>query len=186
MLTYYIHRIPGDEAGCRQVFEFARQLGIETLISEPLPETLDTIERFCDEYDIRLAIHNHDQQASPQYWNPSGVLEACRGRSPRVGACGDLGYWIRSGIDPVEAVRLLGDRVITLEMHDLHERSSDGHDVPWGTGVARLDTLCAEIQRLGIRPTMFGLEFSYDFLDSLPEMRQCTEFFERTASGLAE
>ena len=48
MLTYYMHHIPGDEQGCRQVFDFARKLGIETLISEPLPETLDMIERFCD------------------------------------------------------------------------------------------------------------------------------------------
>ena len=27
--------IPGDEAGCRKVFEFGRKMGIETFISEP-------------------------------------------------------------------------------------------------------------------------------------------------------
>ena len=81
---------------------------------------------------------------------------------------------------------MLGDRVVTLEMHDLHETSSDGHDVPWGTGVARLDAFFGEVQRLGVRPTMFGLEYSYDFLDSLPEMRQSAEFFEQTTLKLAE
>ena len=40
--------IPGDEAGCRKVFEFGRKMGIETFISEPPPESLDVIERFCD------------------------------------------------------------------------------------------------------------------------------------------
>ena len=57
LLTYYIHNIPGDEAGCRKVFEFGRKLGIETFMSEPAPENLDTIERFCDAYDIMVAIH---------------------------------------------------------------------------------------------------------------------------------
>ncbi len=34
MLTYFIQDIPGDEAGCRKVFEFGRKIGIETFMSE--------------------------------------------------------------------------------------------------------------------------------------------------------
>ena len=186
MLTYYVHRIPGDEAGCRRVFEFGRKMGIETFISEPLPEALDTIERFCDEYDVNLAIHNHGREASPQYWRPEGILEVCRGRSKRIGACADLGYWMRSGIDPVEAAGKLNDRLITLQVHDLHELSDEGHDVPWGTGVGRTEALVKEIHRLGIRPTMFGLEYSYDWLDSMPEMAECVGFFDDLSVELAE
>ncbi|MHC4699420.1 MAG: ThuA domain-containing protein, partial [Planctomycetota bacterium] len=114
MLTYYYHDIPGNEAGCRRVFEFARKIGIETFMSEPAVEALDTIEGFCDEYEINVALHNHDKKASPQYWHPQGILKACRGRSKRIGACGDLGYWMRSGIDPIEAVNTLKDRLITV------------------------------------------------------------------------
>ncbi|MCP4455452.1 MAG: hypothetical protein GY809_28670, partial [Planctomycetes bacterium] len=65
LLTSFYAQIPGDEQGCREVFEFARKMGIETLISEPPLEALDTIERFCNAYDINLALHNHDQKASP-------------------------------------------------------------------------------------------------------------------------
>lgn len=54
MLTCFYSVIPGDEKGCRKVFEFACKMGIKTLISEPPVEALDTIERFCDEYDIDL------------------------------------------------------------------------------------------------------------------------------------
>ena len=66
LLTYYIQDIPGDEAGCRKVFEFGRKIGIETFMSEPKPEALDTIEKFCDDYDINVALHNHDAKASPR------------------------------------------------------------------------------------------------------------------------
>ncbi len=186
LLTYYIHTIPGDEAGCRSVFEFGRKMGIETFISEPSPEALDTIERFCDEYAINVAIHNHGEDISPRYWRPEGILEVCRGRSRRISACGDLGYWIRSGIDPIAAARTLGDRLITLQVHDLHQRSGEGHDVPWGTGAAETEQFIKEIHRLGVKPTLFGLEYSYDWLDSMPEMADCIEFFDDLSLRLAE
>jgi type 1 glutamine amidotransferase/sugar phosphate isomerase/epimerase len=186
LLTYYIHRIPGDMAGCRRVFEFGRKIGIETFMSEPSPEALDTIEKFCDDYDINVAIHNHDQKASPLYWHPEGVLKVCRGRSKRIGACGDLGYWMRSGIDPIEAVNKLKGRLITVQMHDLNELSPEGHDVPWGTGVGRTRQFIEEINRLGIRPTMFGLEYSYNWFESTPEISRCIDFFNKLSMKLAK
>jgi sugar phosphate isomerase/epimerase/type 1 glutamine amidotransferase len=178
MPTCYYAAIPDDEAGCRGVFEFCRKLGVETLISEPPPESLDRIERFCDQYDIRLAIHNHGPDQSPVYWRPEGILEVCRGRSKRIGACADTGYWIRSGIDPIEGIRKLGDRLITIQPHDLSERTPQGLDVPWGTGQAGFDQLLLELHRLELRPTVIGLEYSRDFQDNMRQMAQSIEFFD--------
>jgi len=181
LLTYYIQDIPGDEAGCRKVFEFGRKIGIETFMSEPKLEALDTIGKFCDEYDIKVALHNHDQKAPPNYWNPEGVLKACEGRSKRLGACADVGYWMRGGIDPIAAVNKLKDRLITIQMHDLDELNAAGHDVPWGSGVGKTEQLIKEMHGLGIKPTMWGLEYSYNFLESLPEVTKCVEFFNRVS-----
>jgi sugar phosphate isomerase/epimerase len=186
MPTFFYAAIPGDEAGCRKVFQFGRKMGVETFISEPPPETLDMIERFCDEYEINLAIHNHGPQQSPIYWRPEGVLEVCQGRSRRIGACPDTGYWIRSGIDPIEAIGKLGDRLITIQPHDLDQRSAEGHDVPWGTGQTQFENMLRELKRLDSRPTLIGLEYSYDFLDNMPEMTRCAEFFDRVTMDLAE
>jgi len=176
MPTCFYAQIPGDEAGCRKVFEFGRKMGIETFISEPPAESLDVIERFCDEYDIKLAIHNHGPDQSPVYWRPEGILEVCKGRSKRVGACPDTGYWIRAGVDPLEGIRKLGDRLITIQPHDLDELSPEGHDVPWGTGKAEFGKLLQEIRRLGIKPTLIGLEYSHDYMDNMPEMAESVEF----------
>jgi len=186
LLTYYYHDIPGDEAGCRKVFEFGRKIGIETFMSEPAVDALDTIEKFCDDYDINVAIHNHDQKASPQYWNPEGIMKVCRGRSKRIGACGDMGYWMRSGIDPIKALNTLKDRLITVQMHDLHEISPEGHDVPWGTGAGKMKEFIEEIHRLGVRPTMFGLEYSYNWFESMPEIARCIDFFNKISIELAQ
>jgi type 1 glutamine amidotransferase/sugar phosphate isomerase/epimerase len=179
LLTYYIHDIPGDEAGCRKVFEFGRKIGIETFMSEPKPEALDTVEKFCDAYDLKVALHNHDRKSSPLYWNPDGILSACQGRSKRLGACADLGYWMRAGIDPIQAVNRLKDRLITVQMHDLDALIPEGHDVPWGTGVGKTEQFIKELRRLGVTPTMWGLEYSYNWLGSMPDITRCIEFFNK-------
>ncbi len=185
LLTFYLHDIPGDEAGCRRVFEFGRQLGIETFMSEPRIEALDVIERFADAYGINVGLHNHDPQASPHYWSPDAILQVCAGRSPRLGAAADVGYWMRAGIDPVAGLRRLGARLITLQMHDLNEVSPRGADVPWGTGQGRSAEIFRELRRLGVKPTMIGLEYSKDFDNNLEAVAQCAEFFNRLTLELA-
>jgi type 1 glutamine amidotransferase/sugar phosphate isomerase/epimerase len=185
LLTYYYHRIPGDEAGCRKVFEFGRKIGIETFLSEPDPAALDMIERMANEYRINVALHNHDQKGSPNYWCPAKILEQCRGRGPRIGACVDMGYWMRSGIDPVEGARLLKGRLMTVQMHDLNERTATGTDVPWGTGTGQTRQFMEEVRKLGLRPTAFGVEYSRNWLTSTPEVQACIGFFNETCVQLA-
>lgn len=177
MLTYFYQDIPGDEAGCRRVFDFGRKLGIETFLAEPAPEALPTIDRFCQEYGIKVALHNHGPDASPRYWSPDVLLETAAECSPMIGACADVGYWMRAGIDPVEGIRKLGQRLTTIQMHDLNALAPDGHDVPWGTGVGRVEEMILEMHRLGIKPVMYGLEYSYNFLESMPEVAQTVAFF---------
>lgn len=186
MLTCFYSVIPGDEEGCRKVFEFARKMGIQTLISEPPQEALDTIEGFCNDYDIDLALHNHDQKASPNYWSPEAVMKVCKERGPHIGVCADMGYWMRSGIDPVAAVGVIGNRLFEVQMHDLNELSPEGHDVPWGTGVGRTRAFLEEVFRQGIKPRMFGLEYSDDWLDSMPEVEESARFFDTVTLDLAK
>jgi type 1 glutamine amidotransferase/sugar phosphate isomerase/epimerase len=186
LLTYYIHDIPADEDGCRKVFDFGRKIGIETFMSEPHPQALDTIERFCDDYDMKVAIHNHGSKLSPHYWRPEGIMNVCEGRSKRIGACGDLGYWMRSGIDPLEALDTLKDRLITVQMHDLNELSPEGHDVPWGSGAGKTEQFIKQIHKMGIKPTMFGLEYSYNWYDSMPEIEKSIDFFNKVTMRLTQ
>jgi type 1 glutamine amidotransferase/sugar phosphate isomerase/epimerase len=185
LVSYYIHDIPADEEACGQLFEFGRKMGIETFISEPKPEALDMIERYCEKYNIRLAIHNHGKDISPVYWDPEQLLEVCRGRSPLIGACGDLGYWSRSGIDPLSAIELLGDRLVTLQVHDLDEWGPEGSDVAWGKGVLELDDLFRHLQDSGLKPAMMGLEYSGDWHRERPEIPQSIEYFDNICRELA-
>ena len=185
MLTYYIFDIPGDEETVERIFEFGRKMGVETFISEPAIENLDIIEQYCEKYNIKLAIHNHGEWLSPVYMHPEKIVELTEGRSPLIGAACDFGHWAKEGIDPLEAIKTLGHRVITLQMHDQSAMEPGGHDVPWGTGVIDLDGILEYLKKENIRPVMFGLEYSYNWDHSLPEIKESIEYFDQKSLELA-
>ncbi len=177
--NYYIHDFPATETECRKLFEFGKKMGVATFVSEPKPADLDLIEKYCREYDIRLAIHNHDKKLSPVYWKPEQLQKEVGGRSHYIGACGDVGYWIRSGIDPLQAVNLLGDRLMVIHVHDLDQGNAKGHDVPWGKGIADLDQLFKVLQSGDHDRLFIGMEYAYQFGKSVPEIKESIDFFNK-------
>jgi len=185
LMNYGVVGLPNNEAECRKVFDFAKEMGIETIVSEPPEDAFDLIDRLCEEYKINVAIHNHPKPS--HYWNPDTVLKVCKGRSKRIGACADTGHWTRSGVDPLEAVKKLGKagRIISLHFKDLNEFGNRGaHDVPWGTGVSQAGAILAELDRQKFKG-VFSIEYEHNWLNSMPEISKCVAFFRKTAAELS-
>lgn len=184
LVNYGVVSLPNDEDECRKVFNFARDMGIETIVSEPPEDAIALIDRLCQEYKIGVAIHNHPNPS--HYWNPDTVMKVCKGRSPWIGACADTGHWSRSGVDPVEAVRKLGraGRIRSLHFKDLNEFGNPGaHDVIWGTGASKVGAVLAELAWQKFEGT-FSIEYEYNWDNSVPEIAGCVDWFNRTASDL--
>ena len=179
LANYGVVGLPNDEAECRKVFNFAKEMGIETIVSEPPEDAFDLIERLCEEFKINVAIHNHPKPS--HYWNPDTVLKVCRGRSERIGACADTGHWMRSGVNPVEALKKLEGRIISLHYKDL----ARGHDVIWGTGKCDVKAMLAELDRQNFKG-VFSIEYEHNWLKSMPEIAGCVSYFERTAAELGQ
>jgi sugar phosphate isomerase/epimerase len=176
LVNYGVCGLSKDESASRRTFDFAADMGIETIVSEPPFDAFDTIEKLCDEYKINVAIHNHPSP-SP-YWNPDKVLEVCKGRTKRIGACADTGHWMRSELNPVEQVKKLEGRLISFHFKDLNKFGGEAHDVPWGTGQADAKAILAEVYRQKVR-AVFSIEYEHNWTTSLPEIAQCVEFFDR-------
>ena len=183
LLSIYIHELSTNEIECRKSFEFARRLGVETIISEPRPEALSHIEQLCCEFKINVALHNHPKGSS-RYWHPQEALRVLEGRSPRLGVCADTGHWLRSGINPAEVVRTVGSRLLSLHVKDLNEAGPEGHDVWWGTGKSDVAAVLREVHRLGVRPTLFAIEYEYNWDDNRNDIAQCAKFFHNQAAAL--
>jgi sugar phosphate isomerase/epimerase len=176
--------LPNNEAACRRVFDFAKDMGFETIVSEPPPEAFDLIEKLAEEYGINVAIHNHPEPS--RYWNPDTVLQVCQGRSKRIGACADTGHWMRSGINPLEAIRKLEGRIISFHFKDLNKYGKQGaHDVPWGTGQADVRAILHELYRQKFRG-VFSAEYEHNWENNLPDLAECVRFFEQIATELVQ
>ncbi len=61
-------------------------------------------------------------------------MHAVEKRDPRIGACADLGHYIRSGEDPVQVVRLLAGRLFGVHLKDFAEKQDKTKGVILGKG----------------------------------------------------
>ncbi|NLH72165.1 MAG: sugar phosphate isomerase/epimerase [Verrucomicrobia bacterium] len=177
-VNYGVVGIPNDEAGARKVFEFAKKLGLRAITTEST-EAIDVLEKLAKEYDIGVAYHNHPRQPNnPNYkvWDPNYIAELVKGRDPRIGACADTGHWTRSGVKPVEAVRILKGRIISAHLKDLNEFGNPrAHDVPFGTGVSEVKAVLDELKAQGFEGNI-SIEYEYNWDNSVPEVTQCIDF----------
>ena len=102
----------GSEAGWRKIFEFAKKLNLYGITTESVNQ-LDIIEPLVKEYNIRVGIHEHGRRpndANYKVWDPKYVLSVVKDRDSRIGACADTGHWVTSGLDPLESIKLPGQR----------------------------------------------------------------------------
>ncbi len=167
------------EDACRRLFDFASEMGIETIDSDPPNEAfLDTCERLCDEHQINLAVHNH---AKPSLdWQPETLMKLFAGRSKRIGACCDTGHWARSGLNAIECLRTLEGRILTFDLKDVDAK---GRCVPLGTGRANIDAILGEINRERFRGVL-GIEYDQPGAKLESEIAQCAAYVERVSQEL--
>lgn len=177
-VNYGVVGIPNNEAEARKVFEFARKLGLRAVTTESA-ESINLIEKLVKEYDICVAFHNHPGSLDrPDYkvWHPLYIAGLVAGRDPRIGACADTGHWTRSGIKPLEALRVLRGRIISAHLKDLNEFGKrDAHDVPFGKGVSGIKECLDELKAQGFEGNL-SIEYEYNWENSLPEVTQCVDF----------
>jgi sugar phosphate isomerase/epimerase len=183
-VNYGVVGVPNDEAGARKVFEFAKKLGLRAITTEST-DAIDVMEKLAKEFDICVAFHNHPRRPNnPNYkvWDPNYIAELVKDRDRRLGACADTGHWVRSGVDPVEALKVLKGRVISSHMKDLHEAGPRGHDVPYGTGTTNIAACLDELKAQGFEGNI-SIEYEYNWESSVPEIAQCVGFVRGYTTG---
>ncbi|KPK85451.1 MAG: endonuclease [Bacteroides sp. SM23_62_1] len=163
-----------DTAGWKQLFDFAKDMGIGIITSDPGLDQLDLVEELCDEYGIKVAFHNHP--APSQYWHPDSVLMAVEGRSNNLGVCADVGHWVRSGLDPVECLQKLEGRIIMFHFKDVDGMTPEAGDVIWGTGLVDMPAVLSELKRQGFQG-LFDIEYEANWMNSVPDIKESLENF---------
>ena len=182
MPNYYAP-VDSDTKAFRKIFDFAKEMGVKTLVAEPPAEVFDKVEELCDEYRMNLAIHNHPKSPDSKYWQPENVLKVCKGRGRRIGACADTGHWVRSGLDPVECLRKLKGRIISMHLKDVAESGKpEARDVPLGKGKAKYADVLGELHGQRFRGVM-TIEYEHLSDQLVEDIAECVKFVENFAKS---
>ncbi|HWF17739.1 MAG TPA: sugar phosphate isomerase/epimerase [Verrucomicrobiae bacterium] len=176
-VNYGVVGIPKEEEGARKIFEFAKTMSLHGVTTESV-DAIDTIEKLVKEYDIKVGFHDHPKRHNdPNYrmWDPNYILSVVKDRDPRIGSCADTGHWVRSGLKPVDCLRILKGRIISSHLKDLNEMSHGAHDVPYGEGVSDIPGILEELKAQGFDGNI-SIEYETDWTSSVPEVAQCIGF----------
>ena len=164
-------------AEIHKIMEFAKTMGLYGVCTEST-EWVAEWEKAAKEFDIHVAFHQHaGAMSNPGYkvWNPLYILGVVESRDLRLGACADLGHWCSSGLKPVDCLRILKGRIISVHLKDKSEMGSQGVVVPAGKGVVDVAACIAELKRQDFKGH-FSLEHENDWDDSVPKIKESMDF----------
>jgi len=186
--TFGVARTSLDKEENRKLFEFARLMGMTLIVVEPKNAAeWDNLEELVKEYNIRLAIHNHNLDTV--YGDPAKVRALLAKRDRRIGVCLDVGWITAAGFDAAKVFRDYGDRVFDIHFKDKKiETAADGKRVPVDTEIGKGDSnyagLIAEIKKSGWSGVMAIETDSRVFAEDPNQMvAEARRYFEARVAG---
>jgi sugar phosphate isomerase/epimerase len=172
--------LKNDAAFNRRFFEFARRAGcrLVSCVFDPdqHEETLRGVQTLCDEYGMRIAIHNH----GGKHWlgNSTMLDYVFRRTGPAVGLCLDTAWCLQAGEAPLQWVERFGQRLYGLHLKDF-TFAPDGrfHDTVVGDGALDLP---AFLEGLRSVPSLESAVVEYEGDDAVEATRRCVEAIRKT------
>ena len=174
VLGHGVNRFTKDHEANRKVFEFARRAGVRNLSADPSEDAFDSLDKLVAEFDIRIAIHNHGPGA--RYDKIADVLKAIKGHHPSIGACADLGHYIRSAEDPVRAIHLFQGRLYGVHLKDFAEQKAKAQGVILGRGHLDIEGTFRALRKVDFPADgSLSLEYEEKPENPLADIRQCLD-----------
>ncbi len=117
-----------------KVFEYAKRVGVKTIVGVPAYELLPYVSKKVAEYDMKFAIHLHGPDIN-KFPDAEDVWENVKDLDSRMGICLDIGHDRRNGKDPVEDLKKYHSRVFDVHLKDVTAASKQGYSVEVGRGI---------------------------------------------------
>ncbi len=175
--------VPAKSDEWQREFEFAKRMKLEYITCEPALEDWDLVEQLAKKTGIKVSVHNHPKPS--HYWSPTNLLQAIGKRSKLTGSCADVGHWLRCGLMPVECMRVMKGRMISMHFKDIVAGGDPEamHDTVWGEGIIKMPAMLRELKAQKFRG-YFAIEYEYNWDNSMPEIKKSIENFNRMVEEL--
>ncbi|HEY0263063.1 MAG TPA: ThuA domain-containing protein [Granulicella sp.] len=160
-VAYHVSALGKDEQSIRSVLSLAQSLKVTTVVTDSAPADMSLVQQIAAEAKLKVAICGR----------PSDVLAAIGSSNPNIGVCADTGTWLEDGINPIDTVNQLKEKLFILNIRDRSAVGKTGRDVIPGTGALKLDALLMTMYRAGIKPSLITVSGPAD------SMQQSVEAF---------
>ncbi len=161
----------------RNFFEFLKLAGAKLMSVDfnpgTVPASYRTAEKLADEYDVKLAIHNH----GARHWLGSVQMleQVFKDTSLRIGLCLDTAWALDSREDPVQTAEKFKDRLYSLHLKDfVFDRAAAPHDVVLGEGNLKLKSLLEAMGGISFAGD-YIIEYEGDAGNPVPALKKCVD-----------
>ena len=165
----------------RAIMTFAKKMELYSVCTEST-EQIAAWEAAAKEFDMKVAFHEHGgSMAKPNYkvWNPLYILGVVESRDPRVGACADLGHWCTSNLKPIECLRILNGRIISVHLKD-KAATGEAPVVVAGKGVVDVAACLEELKKQKFDGHI-SIEHENEWKDNVPQVKANIDFVKEHA-----
>lgn len=137
-----------SEADIDKYFEYAKRVGVETIVGVPAYELLPYVDKKVKEYGFNYAIHLHGPDIDI-FPDADDVWEHTKDLDPRIGMCLDVGHDTRNGKDPVADLKKYHTRVFDVHIKDVTGDTKLGFSVEIGRGIIDFPAFVNMLREVG-------------------------------------
>jgi sugar phosphate isomerase/epimerase len=171
-----------DEAEIRRAFEYARDVGVPTMVCAPDKNSIPILDKMVKEFNIKLAIHNHGPE-DKQFPSPYDVWQAVEKYDKRIGLCIDVGHTARAGVDPAESIIKCRERLYDVHMKDISALGNRNTPIEGGRGILNSKSILAALLKIKYQG-LVGFEYEKDARDPVPGLAESVGYTKGLLAGL--
>ena len=167
----------------RTGFEYARDIGVPTIVCAPSLEAIPFLDKMVKEFDIKLAIHNHGPEDAGFFPSPFDVMRAVEKYDKRIGLCIDVGHTARAGVDPADSILKCQERLYDLHMKDISALGNKNTPIEGGRGILDSKSILAAILKINYQG-LVGFEYEKDGKDPVPGLAESVGYIKGLLAGM--
>ena len=171
------------EADIRKAFEFARDIGVQTIVCAPSHDAIPILDKMVKEFDIKLAIHNHGPEDKGFFPSPIDVMRAVEKFDKRIGLCIDVGHTARAGVDPADSIVQCQERLYDVHIKDISAMGDKNTPIEGGRGILDSKSILAALLKIKYQG-LVGFEYEKDGKDPIPGLAESVGFIKGLLAGM--
>ena len=174
-------RFANDEKVEARFCEFVKRAGGTVItadfVLEAVPACYRTAEKLAEQYDLKIAIHNH----GGRHWLGSATMlrHVLANTSERIGLCLDTAWALDSHEDPLKLAEMFAKRLYAVHLKDfVFDRAGKPEDVVVGQGNLALGRFLGLLREIGFSGPLL-LEYEGDVDNPVPALQACVAAVEK-------